>query len=96
MHLWLTFNSNVDMSMPDMTAQAIFEMHRTSHIKACNCTTLKTTGLLSCLQMKILSFGMKLMTNDNSSPKFDCKQGTKCSEQHLKKKLSYSNVSPKE
>jgi len=37
-----------------------------------------------------------LLTNDNSSPKFDRKQGTKCSEQHLKKKLSYSDVSPKE
>jgi len=36
------------------------------------------------------------MTNDKSSPKFDRKQGTKHSEQCLKEKLSYSNVSPKE
>jgi len=37
-----------------------------------------------------------IMINDKSSPKFDRKQGTKYSEQYLKKKLSYSNVSPKE
>jgi len=36
------------------------------------------------------------LINDYSSPKFDRKQGTKYSEQYLKKKLSYSNVSPKE
>jgi len=36
------------------------------------------------------------LINDKSLPKFDRKQGTKYSEQYLKEKLSYSNVSPKE
>ena len=36
------------------------------------------------------------LTNDKSSPEFDRKQGTKHSDQHLKEKLFYSNVSPKE
>jgi len=36
--------------------------HLSSHwiLFICSCTALKATGLLSCLQMKITSFGMKL------------------------------------
>jgi len=65
-----------------------FEFHGT--MTGINCTQWQ-----SKVRVWQGTFGTEL-TNDNSLPKIDCKQGTKCSEQHLKKKLSCSYVSPKE
>jgi len=50
-------------------------------------------GLFCQMMLQIIA---PCLISDNSSPKFDRKQGVKCSEQHLRKKLSYSDVSPKE